>query len=69
MALTPELEKLQTKLNKLGYGGRTSGQDRLLAELEALDKTILRKSLDEGVLASVTRMTSPGDGLCTCCGK
>lgn len=69
MALTPELGKLKTKLDALGYSARTAGQDRLLAELEALDRTILRKSLDEGALASVTRMTSPGEGPCACCGK
>jgi hypothetical protein len=69
MALTPELQKLQKKLNDLGTSRRTSGQDKLLAELNAFDQTILRKSLDEGVLGSVTKMTSPGDGPCSCCGK
>lgn len=69
MALTPELSKLKTKLDALGFNSRTTGQDRMLAELEAIDKTILSKSLDEAAFASVTKMTSPGEGPCACCGK
>ena len=69
MALTPELDKLKDKLVTLGFKARTSGQDRMLAELEAIDRTVLRKSLDESVFASVTKMTSPGGDACACCGK
>ena len=69
MALTPELSKLKSKLEELSFAKRTTGQDRLLAELEAIDSTLLRKSLDEATFASVTKMTSPGDGPCSCCGR
>jgi hypothetical protein len=69
MALTPELSKLKAKLEELGYAKRTTGQDQMLAELDAIDRTLLRKSLDESTFASVTRMTSPGDGRCNCCGR
>ena len=69
MALTPQLSKLKSKLEGLGYAKRTTGQDQLLAELEAIDSTLLRKTLEESTFASVTKMTSPGDGPCSCCGK
>ena len=69
MALTPELAKLKGKLEELGYAKRKGGQDRLLAELEALDQVVLRKTLEESIHSSVTKMTSPGDGACACCGR
>ena len=68
MALTPELTRLKDKLVAKGYNLRTVAQDRMLAELEALDKVVLQKSLEESTFAS-TRMTSPDDGRCSCCGK
>lgn len=69
MALTPELTKLKSQLETLGHAKRTSGQDRMLTELEAIDGTLLRKNLEESTFASVTKMTSPGGGPCACCGK
>jgi hypothetical protein len=68
MALTNELAELKRKLVAKGYSGRTAKQDRVLAELEALDRVLMQKSL-ESVFASETRMTSPDDGRCGCCGK
>lgn len=69
MSLTPELENLRSKLVTLGIAKRTLAQDRLLAELEAINRVDLRKSLGESTFASVTRMTSPGGDACSCCGK
>lgn len=69
MALTPELSKLKSKLEELGIAKRTSGQDRLLAELKAFDDSIGLEDLRESTFASVTKMTSPGGGPCSCCGK
>lgn len=69
MALTPELAKLKAQLEALGYAKRKVGQDLMLAELEAIDGVLLRKNLEETTFASSTRMTSPGDGSCACCGR
>jgi hypothetical protein len=69
MALTPELEALKTKLVDIGLAKRTSAQDRLLAELRAIDKMIRPETLEEAAFASVTKMTSPGGGSCHCCGR
>lgn len=69
MALTPELQKLKANLETLGVVKRTLAQDRLLAELRAVDIE-LRKSMTESFSEShATRMTSPGGGACACCGK
>lgn len=69
MALTPELDALKKKLDTIGYAKRTSAQDRMLAELDAINNTLERKTLEESTFASVTKMTSPGDGPCSCCGR
>lgn len=69
MALTPELNALRQKLTALGYANRSDGQDRMLLELEALNDWLGLESLREGNFASVTKMTSPGDGSCSCCGR
>jgi hypothetical protein len=69
MALTPELSKLKDMLEGKGYSGRTIPQDRLLAELIAVDATLLNKTLNDSTFGSVTKMTSPGDGRCACCGR
>jgi hypothetical protein len=69
MALTPELDALKKRLVDTGYAKRTHEQDRLLAELEAIDEVVLLKSLNESVHASVMKMTSPGTGGCPCCGR
>jgi hypothetical protein len=69
MALTPELGKLKSKLEALSFR-RTSAQDRLLIELQAIDDSIMQKSIEEGyAFNKVQRMTSPGDGACACCGR
>ena len=69
MALPPELKKLKTQLDELGFAKRTSAQDRLVAELDAIDRTLLQKTLEESTFSSVEKMTSPGGGACSCCGK
>lgn len=69
MALTPELDALKKKLDAIGYAKRTAGQDRMLAELDAINNTIGLETLRESTFSSVTKMTSPGDGPCTCCGR
>jgi len=53
MALTPELGALKRKLDAIGLAKRTLAQ----------------KTLQESTFASVTKMTSPGDGPCSCCGR
>lgn len=69
MALLPEMEKLRRRLEGLGYSRRTTAQERLLEELNNLDKHPgLQKSIAEGSFRS-THMTSPGDGTCSCCGR
>ncbi len=69
MALTPELSKLKSQLEELGMAKRTSGQDRMLAELQAFDRSTGPEELRESTFASVTKMTSPGGGSCSCCGR
>jgi hypothetical protein len=69
MALTPQLEALKKKLVDIGLAKRTTAQDRLLEELNALDKTLRTETLEEAAFASVTKMTSPGGGSCSCCGR
>lgn len=67
MALPPELSELRSRLIARGLASRTSAQDRMLEELEALNGIVVQKSIEESALAS-TRMTSPGGG-CPCCGN
>jgi len=69
MALPPELKKLKAQLNELGAARRTRAQDRLTAELDAIDRTLSERILKEPTFSSVEKMTSPGGGTCSCCGK
>jgi len=69
MALTPELSAFKKKLDTIGLAKRTVAQDRMLAELNAINNTLEQKTLEEATFASVTKMTSPGDGPCSCCGR
>lgn len=69
MALTPELEKLKNSLEATGYAKRTLVQDRLLSELEAIDRLVLRQSIEKSSFAQATKMTSPGGDTCSCCGR
>lgn len=69
MALPPELNALRHKLSALGPGRRTAGQNRMLQELNTLDSPTGPETLRKSAQASFTRMTSPGDGSCSCCGR
>lgn len=69
MALPPEMQALKQKLNAISDRQRTESQNKLLLELEFVDRHLLQKSITESIHASETRMTSPGGGSCACCGR
>lgn len=66
MPLPSELSKVKMRLEKKGL--RSKSESALLSELEQLDKRLVREQLNE-INANVTKMTSPDDGKCPCCGQ
>lgn len=55
-------DRLEGKLNSLSADERT-----LLSELREVDKLVENQRLVES--RSITKMTSPGDDRCSCCGR
>lgn len=71
MSLTPALQALKMKISKVDASSRTSGQKSLLEELIVLERTLSDKMIESIANESFkeTRLTSPGDGRCSCCGR
>jgi hypothetical protein len=69
MALPRYLEILKIRLEALPSSRRTTEQNGLLEELKAIDQGDIRKAIVESSHTAVTRMTSPGNGGCPCCGR
>ncbi len=63
--LPPALRQLKRTLEAKGYNQRTTGEDQVLAELEALDR--VTKSTDIGEFSE--RITAGPSGSCPCCGR
>jgi hypothetical protein len=76
--LPPNLQEIKNKLETKGYASRTSGEDGLLAELDALSKFLdsagysadvaVKKSLDENIKRAFATTSGPS-GTCRCCGQ
>ncbi len=64
--LPPNLAQLKRMLDQKGYDKRTSGEDRLLEELDILDKDPEVERSIKSVRFSETRITA-GPGACPCC--
>ena len=66
MPLPAELVKVKTRLEK--KTAKSKAESALLSELIEIDKRLTSQQLNE-VNASVTKMTGPDDGICSCCGR
>jgi hypothetical protein len=64
--LPPSLAQLKRILEAKGYSARTAGEDRLLEELDLLDKDPAVERSVKSVTFSETRITA-GPGVCPCC--
>jgi len=66
--LTPMLKQVKEKLDKKGYIQRTTTEDKLLKELEEIDKS---KDLSEGFtkLGKSFSFTGGEVDKCPCCGR
>lgn len=67
--LPPALTQLKRSLEQKGSTIRSSGEDRLLEELETIDKDPeVKKSLDRAAFKKTQITSGPGNG-CPCCGR
>jgi hypothetical protein len=67
MTLPTQMTKVKGRLELKG-SGRSKAESVLLSELVEIDKRLGREQLNE-INANVTKMTSPDDGKCSCCGR
>lgn len=73
--LPKKLAEVKAKLLSKSYSQRTTDEDQLLAELEALDKALepsgdaVRKVASESITFADSRMTTAPSGRCSCCGR
>ena len=71
--LPPNLAELKAVLTSKGFAKRSSGEDRILEELDLLDQSPeVRKILNEALANEKIRASSVfsgPSGSCPCCGK
>jgi len=71
--LPKKLAEIKARLIAKTYANRSTGEDELLAELEALDQSFQTNQDTQKLAKALTfqesRMTSPPSGRCSCCGQ
>ena len=67
--LPEKLAEVRNKLKAKDYYKRTSDEDKLLDELNEVDRLMGKDVVSKSASFSETRMTSPPSGRCSCWGR